>query len=68
MNASNKEAVIIEALKLDNQTRYVNIELGWPCYACAWNNRDENQAPCWNCKNAWPAQDNDYFEPILDPK
>jgi hypothetical protein len=48
----------------------VNLEYGWPCYACIFNNRNDDRRPCLNCTDNACGVDAEksYFEPITDPR
>ena len=55
------------------KTNKINLDLGWPCYACRFNNRESTEFPCMLCtKNVLTDRTieeyKNYFEPILEPK
>lgn len=57
-------------LSLKEKTVTVDTTLGYPCYACGYNNRDCQDYPCNectdNCANENPKRS--FYDPILDPK
>lgn len=54
------------------KTNKINLDLGWPCYACCYNDREYTEFPCMLClKNVLAdmtiEEYRNYFKPILEP-